>query len=442
MPATGYTPIQLYRTTVAGTAPVAANLTDGELAINTTDVAIFAKNTGGSVKRIMNNPVGLKYPTVDGTSGQSLITDGSGTLSFGSPSNFTNIVYTGTLTGGTGVVNFGGQFYKTATGNIGIGTTTPTGKFTVYQSAPSALGQNIGLQYTDGSRYYSTFINGSSLSDSGSSPNEIWQYFSGYAGLSIGSDEAKPVTIVSNGDAQFRVNSTGAIGFGPALETGSSGQVLQSSGPYSYPIWIDPLQAQALLASPYTVSLGLNAMLADPTGVNNVGIGYNSGAAITTGFSNTLVGSNSGKTITTGYMNTIVGDSAGSSLPTNSIYNVLLGANAGIGLSTGSTSNLFVGTSSGSSLTNSIRNVIIGSYNGISEYNLSGLTDYVVLSKCNGEMTAYWDNANNFVTKVTSSAPVLQINKTMTFELTSDTQLKIKVRGSDGVTRSVSLTLA
>lgn len=41
--------------------------------------------------------------------------------------NATDLNYTGTLTGGTGVVNFGsGQFYKDASGNVGIGTSSPS----------------------------------------------------------------------------------------------------------------------------------------------------------------------------------------------------------------------------------------------------------------------------------------------------------------------------
>lgn len=43
---------------------------------------------------------------------------------------------------------------------------------------------------------------------------------------------------------------------------------------------------------------------------------------------------------------------------------------------------------------------------------------------------------------VPASASALSANSTMTFELTSNTELKVKVRGSDGTTRSVSLTLA
>jgi hypothetical protein len=40
-----------------------------------------------------------------------------------------NLAYTGTLTGGTGVVNIGtGQIYKDASGNVGIGTASPASK--------------------------------------------------------------------------------------------------------------------------------------------------------------------------------------------------------------------------------------------------------------------------------------------------------------------------
>jgi len=88
MAQTGYTPIQLYRTTTAGAAPTSGNLNPGELAFNIADadMALYAKNNTGTVKRIMNNPAGLKYPTADGTSGQFVTTDGSGNLSFATSS--------------------------------------------------------------------------------------------------------------------------------------------------------------------------------------------------------------------------------------------------------------------------------------------------------------------------------------------------------------------
>ncbi len=51
-------------------------------------------------------------------------------------------------------------------------------------------------------------------------------------------------------------------------------------------------------------------------------------------------------------------------------------------------------------------------------------------------------SAGDFITNVNGTAPTLSTNSTMSFELTSNTSLKIVVRGTDGVTRSVSLTLA
>ena len=84
MAQTGYTPIQLYRTTTAAAVPLTANLNPGELAININDadMALYAENASGTVKRLMNNPAGLKYPTSDGTNGQVIKTDGAGVLSW------------------------------------------------------------------------------------------------------------------------------------------------------------------------------------------------------------------------------------------------------------------------------------------------------------------------------------------------------------------------
>ena len=104
----GYTPIQLYRSNTAAAAPVAGNLNAGELAINynAADMAIYAKNGTGSVIRIMNNPAGLKYPTADGTSGQVLVTNGFGVLSWSSSP-------TGVITG-AGVLNYVPRFNSTS----------------------------------------------------------------------------------------------------------------------------------------------------------------------------------------------------------------------------------------------------------------------------------------------------------------------------------------
>jgi hypothetical protein len=67
--------------------------------------------------------------TINGTS------IGATTASTGT---FTNLAYTGTLTGGTGVINIGsGQLYKDASGNVGIGTSSPVTQLTT-------IGQIVG----------------------------------------------------------------------------------------------------------------------------------------------------------------------------------------------------------------------------------------------------------------------------------------------------------
>lgn len=89
MSAPGYTPLQLYRTTTAGAAPSASNLAPGELAININDadMALYAENASGVVTRLINNPSGLKYPTTDGTNGQVITTNGSGVMTWSTPSS-------------------------------------------------------------------------------------------------------------------------------------------------------------------------------------------------------------------------------------------------------------------------------------------------------------------------------------------------------------------
>lgn len=65
------------------------------------------------------------------------------TTALGLKLNAASPTYTGTLTGGTGVVNLGsGQFYKDASGNVGIGTSSPSG------AAGRALAINGGASQT------------------------------------------------------------------------------------------------------------------------------------------------------------------------------------------------------------------------------------------------------------------------------------------------------
>jgi hypothetical protein len=120
MAQTGYTPIQLYRSTTLAAAPVAGNLQPGELAININDadMALYAENASGVVKRVINNPAGLKYPTADGTAGQVVTTDGAGNLTMVTPTGEVTLNTAQTLTNKT--ISYASN---TLTGVVGLTAT-------------------------------------------------------------------------------------------------------------------------------------------------------------------------------------------------------------------------------------------------------------------------------------------------------------------------------
>ena len=59
-----------------------------------------------------------------------------------------------------------------------------------------------------------------------------------------------------------------------------------------------------------------------------------------------------------------------------------------------------------------------------------------------GTERARIDSSGNLIQSAPSTAPTLSTNGTMVFNLTSNTNLRVSVRGSDGVTRTANITLA
>lgn len=86
--------------------------------------------------------------------------------------------------------------------------------------------------------------------------------------------------------------------------------------------------------------------------------------------------------------------------------------------------------------------LIIAANNANTAYAPNTLDGSVVVFNTAGSERARIDASGNFIHQVNGTAPTLATNSTMSFELTSNTSLKIVVRGTDGTTRSVSLTLA
>ena len=76
MSQSGYTPIQLYRSTTSGSVPSVSNLAAGELAINIADRKLFVKNVAGTaVLPIGGGATGGGSDSIFYENGQTVTTD-------------------------------------------------------------------------------------------------------------------------------------------------------------------------------------------------------------------------------------------------------------------------------------------------------------------------------------------------------------------------------
>jgi hypothetical protein len=136
----------------------------------------------------------------------------AGTVNFAT-AGFTNLSYTGTFTGGTGVVNLGsGQFYKDASGNVLIGTTSTFGSGTYGLRVSNTATNGFGAISLQGNR--TTGEDTAGLLQSFNSSTEITRIaFIQGANATSGQiifNTASTGTLTE----RMRINSTGNVGIG------------------------------------------------------------------------------------------------------------------------------------------------------------------------------------------------------------------------------------
>jgi len=213
MAQTGYTPIQLYYSTTAATAPLAANLANGELAINITDGKLFYKDNAAAVQVI-------GWKTVPATAG------GTGLTSYA----VGDILYANTTTtlakladvatgnalisGGVGVAPSYGKIGLTThvsgtlpVANGGTNLTSFTANGLVYASSTSALATGSAITF-DGTNFATTgTASAAKLIPTGSSVTGNGLYLPATNALGLS----------TNGANAIYINSGQDVGIGTAL---------------------------------------------------------------------------------------------------------------------------------------------------------------------------------------------------------------------------------
>jgi hypothetical protein len=212
--------------------------------------------------------VDINAGTIDGT------TIGASTASTGA---FTTLAYTGTLTGGTGVINIGsGQLYKDASGNVGIGTSSPASSLEVQESGTGSSYGVLSATATSGGNAGYGFKTGGTvrwwIDTIGSAGSEALRFYSSSAAAE-----------------RMRIDSSGNVGIGTSspsnpltVQKANGGDFIAtfqnttSATPYN--VWIkdaaSPTGGYPLLQ--VTDSAGVGTYFRVDSSSGNVGIGTSS----------------------------------------------------------------------------------------------------------------------------------------------------------------------
>ena len=185
MSQSGYTPIQLYRTTTAAAAPSAGNLAAGELAINLTDEKLFFKNAGGTVKTLAT----------------------AGTAAIGGSNTQVQYNSGGVLAGSASFV-FDGT-------NVGIGTASPGAKLAVEGSGKGTIfGSTSALNFYSAWQYNGTdvgYIGNGAAVLAGAGATDFGIDAPGARNLCLGTNDVTRMCITSGGNVGIGTTSPTAI---------------------------------------------------------------------------------------------------------------------------------------------------------------------------------------------------------------------------------------
>lgn len=365
MAATGFTPIQLYRTSTASAVPSAGNLADGELAINLTDERLYFKNAGGTVKLLAANVT----PVANGGTGQTSYTNGQ--LLIGNTTG--NTLTKATLTAGSGISITNGAGSITISNTASVAAATPTALGTVYGLTDPNSGQfrtalGFGAVQSSTSASYSVGIGVLAL-------NAVT---SGSFNVGVGWGSFRTITTASNNTGVGHASGTATTSGADNTAVGYQALTSNTTGSNN-------------------TALGSGAIFNGTTGSNNTGIGYNALNQIQASSNNTAVGYNAlynGSAAITGSLNTAIGASAmGGNAITSGSNNVAVGYQSLLSNTTGS-NNVGIGPNAVRFNTTGGGNIGIGQ-DALSNASATGISFNVAIGQAAGD--ALTSGSNNII---------------------------------------------
>lgn len=348
----------------------------------------------------------LRYPSSDGSNGQVLTTNGSGTLTFSTPaagySNSDVDTHLNTSTAATNeVLSWNGSDYDwVAQGSGGISN--------VVEDTTPQLGGDLDM---NGKHFSTTGAAAMKLGPSGSFHVEYGSlYTKGFEVQSTGavvineqytlpsSDGSSGQILTTNGSGtlSFTTPSSGGAsdidGLVDGYNSSSIGTLALGSSSYSfgtgayYNTALGINAGDSITSADRNTAIGYDALTSNSTGSDNVALGYAALANNTGNIQNVAIGSNALNRGNPYNYNTAVGFDAGR-YHTAGNYNTFLGRGAGVGnssLTTGAGYNTFVGSSAGFNIYSGDHNTINGYRAG---YNINNAQFSTYIGSRAGEYT-------------------------------------------------------
>lgn len=364
----GYTPIQLYYSTTASAAPLAANLAAGELAINTLDEILYFKNSAGTVKKIA---AGVNA-AVNGGTGQSSYAVGD--LLYANTT--TTLAKLADVATGNALIS-GGVGVAPSYGKIGL-TTHVSG------TLPVANGGTGDTTYTNGQLLIGN-TTGNTLTKSTLTAGSGVTITNGTGSITIsasgsGGDVVGPASATDNAIARFDtttgkliqnsssfVDDTGAIGIGTSTLTGYSLRSTMSlTSATSFAFATESTLSSAVTTAAYGFRTGLSTAAAAFTLPNAYlfnaeGVTVGAGSTLTNQYGFIVGSSMTGATNNYGFYGGIASGTGRWNLYMNGTAENYLAGNLKVGATTarGTTAgtnhvSLFNGTAPAGTLTNGV----------------------------------------------------------------------------------------